>query len=268
VSDIEKNKKIGDLLLDAGLITQEQLEEALNIQKKTNGRLGRILVDCNYVNETQMLEVLEFQLGIPFIDLNTITITPELQRLIPYQLVKRHNVVPVKLELKLLYVAMEDPLNFVAIEDIRMATNLEVVPVLSFKNAITNTINRLYGNETSDKAIKELQKEASTANEPNISSGELQSLEVDSAPIVRLVNSMIEQAMSEGASDIHVEPLENEVRIRYRVDGKLHLAKSIPKTAHSAVVTRIKILAELILRRKGFRRTGVVITGLRIRFIT
>lgn len=248
-------KKIGDLLLEAGLISQEQLEEALSIQKKTNGRLGRILVDCNFVNETQMLEVLEFQLGIPFIDLNTITITPEVQRLIPYQLVKRHNVVPIKLELKMLYVAMEDPLNFVSIEDIRMATNLEIVPVISFKNAITNTINKLYGNETSDKAIKEFQKETNVNNDIN-TIGELQSLEVDSAPIVRLVNSMIEQAVSEGASDIHIEPLENEVRVRFRVDGKLHLSKDLPKSAHSAVVTRIKILSELDIAEKRVPQDG------------
>lgn len=249
-------KKIGDLLLEAGLITQEQLDEALRIQKKTNGRLGRILVDCNYVNETQMLEALEFQLGIPFIDLNTVTIAPEVQRLIPYQLVKRYNVVPVKLELKMLYVAMEDPLNFVSIEDIRMATNLEIVPVISFRNAIINTINKLYGNETSDKAIKEFQKEANVSNGNDNTDEELQSLEVDSAPIVRLVNSMIEQAVSEGASDIHIEPMENEVRVRFRVDGKLQLSKNIPKSAHAAVVTRIKILAELDIAEKRLPQDG------------
>jgi type IV pilus assembly protein PilB len=257
VTEIERNKKkIGDLLLDAGLITEEQLQEALNIQKKTGGKLGRILIDCNYVSETQVLEVLEFQLGIPFIDLNTVTITPEIQRLIPYQLIKRHNVVPVKLELKLLYVAMEDPLNFVIIEDLRMATNFEIAPVISFKSAITNTINRLYGNETSDKAIKEFQKEANVFNEANKASQDNQSLEVDSAPIVRIVNSTIEQAVSEGASDIHIEPLENEVRVRFRVDGKLHLAKTLPKTAHSAVVTRIKILSELDIAEKRTPQDG------------
>ena len=242
--------------MDAGLITEEQLEEALQIQKKTNGRLGRILVDCNYVNEIQVLEVLEFQLGIPFIDLNTVTIAPEIQRIIPYQLVKRHNVVPVKLELKMLYVAMEDPMNFVSIEDIRMATNLEIVPVISFKNAITNAINRLYGNETSDKAIKEFQKDVNPMKGIDVTASDFQSLEVDSAPIVRLVNSMIEQAVLEGASDIHVEPYEKEVRIRFRVDGKLHLSKTLPKTAHSAVVTRIKILANLDIAEKRVPQDG------------
>lgn len=130
----------------------------MEIQKQTGSRLGSILIDNNFVSEDQIMEVLEFQLGIPFIDLNNITISNDVRHLIPYQLVLRHSVVPVKLELNLLYVAMEDPLNFIAIEDIKMATNYEIVPVISFKSAITSTINKLYGSETADKAIQEFQK--------------------------------------------------------------------------------------------------------------
>ena len=250
------NKKIGDLLIEADLLTEEQLEEAINIQNKTGERLGSILIDYNYVNEGQVMEVMEFQLGIPFIDLNNITISSEVQKLIPYQLVMRHNAVPVKLEMKLLYVAMEDPLNFIAIEDIRIATNLEIVPVISYKKAILNAINKLYGNESSDDAIKEFQREAGGYSDTYGDIQDNQSLEVDSAPIVRLVNSILESAVSEGASDIHIEPLEKEVRVRYRVDGKLHLSKNIPKTALSAVVTRIKILADLDIAEKRVPQDG------------
>ncbi len=250
------NKKIGDLLIEADLLTEEQLEEAINIQNKTGERLGSILIDYNYVNEGQVMEVMEFQLGIPFIDLNNITISSEVQKLIPYQLVMRHNAVPVKLEMKLLYVAMEDPLNFIAIEDIRIATNLEIVPVISYKKAILNAINKLYGNESSDDAIKEFQREAGGYSDTYSDIQDNQSLEVDSAPIVRLVNSILESAVSEGASDIHIEPLEKEVRVRYRVDGKLHLSKNIPKTALSAVVTRIKILADLDIAEKRVPQDG------------
>lgn len=252
---IEKKKKLGDLLIDAGIINEEQLNKALEIQSKSGERLGTILIENNYVTESQIMEVLEFQLGIPFIDLNVVTIPNEVQRLIPYQLIRRHNVVPIKLELNLLYVAMEDPLNFIAIEDLRMATNYEIVPVISFKDAINNTINRIYGNETADKAIKEFQKEKEFTS-TSASLQEMQSLEVDSAPIVRLVNSMIEQASLEGASDIHIEPLENEVRIRYRIDGKLHLSQHIPKEALSAVVTRIKILSKLNIAEKRVPQDG------------
>ena len=159
------------------------------------------------------------------------------------------------MEMSLLYVAMEDPLNFIAIDDIRMATNLEIVPVISFRNTIERTISKLFGNETSDKAILEFQKESDLAN-IQTSVPEYQSLEVDSAPIVRLVNSSIESAVSEGASDIHIEPLEKEVRVRFRVDGKLHASKSIPKEAHSAVVTRIKIQAGLDIAEKRTPQDG------------
>lgn len=255
---IERNKKrIGDLLLEAELINEQMLKQALEIQKQSGGRLGKIFIDNNFVTESQIMEVLEFQLGIPFIDLNEVTIPPEVQRLIPYQLIYRHNVVPVKLELTLLYVAMEDPLNFIAIEDLRMATNYEIVPVISFHEAIKSTINRLYGSETADKAIQEFQKEQEkgSAASTKLSAND-QSLEVDSAPIVRLVNSTIEQAALAGASDIHIEPFEKEVRIRYRVDGVLHLHQNIPKDALSAVVTRIKILSSLDIAEKRVPQDG------------
>ncbi|HHT57998.1 MAG TPA: Flp pilus assembly complex ATPase component TadA [Herbinix luporum] len=249
-------KRIGDLLIEAGIISEEQLKRALELQKQSGDRLGRILIDNNFVSETQIMEVLEFQLGIPFIDLNEIEIPPDVQRLIPFQLIYRHNVVPVKVERTLLYVAMEDPLNFIAIEDLRMATNYEIVPVISFSDAIKRTINRLYGSQTADKAIQEFQqeKEKSSISSQNLQN--ISSLEVDSAPIVRLVNSTIEQAALSGASDIHIEPLENEVRVRFRVDGRLQLTQTIPKEAQSAVVTRVKILCGLDIAEKRIPQDG------------
>jgi type IV pilus assembly protein PilB len=257
VAKIERNKKkIGDLLLEAGIITKDQLKKALEMQKQNGGRIGKILIDNNYVSETQVMEVLEFQLGIPFIDLNAIQIPKNVQRLIPYQFIKKYCVVPVKLELNLLYVAMEDPLNFIVIEDLRMATNYEIVPVISFKDSIISTINKLYGNESADKALKEFQKEKQPFPKFKPQTQEVQSLEVDSAPIVRLVNSMIEHAVSEGASDIHIEPLESEVRVRFRVDGRLHSSQTLPKDAQSAVVTRIKILAGLDIAEKRVPQDG------------
>jgi len=251
-----QKKEIGELLVETGIITEEQLEKAKEIQKSKGGKIGTILIENNYVSEMQIMEVMEFQLGIPFIDLNQITIPPDVQRLIPYQLINKHNVVPVKLERNLLYVAMEDPLNFITVEDLRMATSYEVVPVISFKDAIHSTITKLYGNETADKAIKEFQMETDQFNNLHASTQKEESLEVDSAPIVRLVNSTIEQAVTEGASDIHIEPMEKETRVRFRVDGKLHLSKTIPKEAHNAVVTRIKILSGLDIAEKRIPQDG------------
>ncbi len=253
---MNKRKRLGDLLLDAGSITDVQLKEALELQKETGQKLGYILIEQGFVTESQIMEVLEFQLGVPFVDLNSITISSEIQNLIPYSLIRRHNVVPVKLDMNMLYVAMEDPLNFIAIEDLRMATNYEIVPMISFRAAINSAINKNYGNETSDKAIQEFKKESDLSARSRSDNLQIESYEVDSAPIVKLVYSTIESAVSQGASDIHIEPMENEVRVRYRVDGKLFLAKNIPGEAHAAVSTRIKILAGLDIAERRVPQDG------------
>lgn len=253
---VNKKKKIGDLLVEADFIDNNQLNEALEIQKQTGSKIGNILIDKNYVTEAQIMEVLEFQLGIPFVDLNSVNIPQDVQRLIPYTLIRRHNVVPVKLEMNMLYVAMEDPLNFIAIEDLRMATNYEIVPMISISSAINSTINKLYGTETADKAIMEFQKESELLSSTNDNMMDASSYEVDSAPIVRLVYSTIESAVSQGASDIHIEPMEHEVRVRFRIDGKLILSKNIPKEAHAAVSTRIKILSRLDIAERRVPQDG------------
>lgn len=253
---MNKKKRLGELLRDADAINEEQLETALDIQKETGQKLGYILIEQGFVTESQIMEVLEFQLGVPFIDLNSISIPTEVQNLIPYSLIRRHNVVPVKLEMNMLYVAMEDALNFIAIEDLRMATNYEIVPMISFRAAINSTINKLYGSETADKAIQEFKKESDLSTRGRSQELEIESYEVDSAPIVKLVYSIIESAISQGASDIHIEPMENEIRVRYRVDGKLFLARSIPVEAQAAVSTRIKILAGLDIAERRIPQDG------------
>ncbi|HPT77834.1 MAG TPA: ATPase, T2SS/T4P/T4SS family [Candidatus Atribacteria bacterium] len=249
-----KRKKLGDFLLESGIIDEVQLAKALHIQKEQGGRLGTILVKNNFVDERQLLEVLEFRLGIPFIDLHNIEISPDMQKLVPYQIAEKYKVVPVKIENGMLYVAMEDPLDFIAIEDLKLVAKMEIAPVLSYVDSITSAINQLYGSEEADKAIKEFQQESGIQSAESTASE--QQLEVDSAPIVRLVHTMIEQAVLEGTSDIHIEPMENEVRVRYRIDGKLQLFQTIPKNAHSAVITRIKIMSGLNIAEKRIPQDG------------
>ena len=250
-----KRIRIGELLVNAGLITEDQLREALQIQKHTGDKLGNVLVQENYVSESQIMEVLEFQLGIPYIDLSNATISSEVQKMIPYNLIRRHIVVPVKLERNMLYVAMEDPLNFIAIEDLRMATGYEIVPMIAPLEAINRIISRLYGTESADQAIREFQKETFAARRLTTSL-EVDSYEVDSAPIVKLVHSTIELAISQSASDIHIEPMEDMVRVRFRIDGKLQESTSIPKEAQSAVSTRLKIMAGLDIAEKRIPQDG------------
>ena len=200
------------------------------------------------------MEVLEFQLGIPFIDLGNVHIDSQMKSVVPYQLADKYNVVPVKIENELLYVAMEDPLDFIAIEDLKLVTNLDIAPVISYQDSIAAAINELYGSEETDRAIKEFQKESGHSFDVDLEKE--QQLEVDSAPIVRLVHSIIEQAVLEGASDIHIEPMEHEVRVRYRIDGKLQQFQTIPKGAQSAVVTRVKIISGLNIAEKRVPQDG------------
>ena len=251
-----KRKRLGELLIDSGLISQEQLAEALEIQKQSGEKLGNIIVNQNYVSEPQIMEVLEFQLGIPFVDLNNTKIPSEAQRIIPYNLIRRHNVVPVKIEMNMLYVAMDDPLNFIAIEDLRMASSYEIVPMIASKEAINGTISKLYGTESADQAILEFKKESDASAGAMSQTLEVESYEVDSAPIVKLVYSTLELAVSQGASDIHIEPMEDEVKVRFRVDGRLQQSQNIPKEAQAAVSTRIKIMAGLDIAEKRIPQDG------------
>ena len=251
-----KRKRLGELLIDSGLINQKQLAEALEIQKQSGEKLGNIIVNQNYVSEPQIMEVLEFQLGIPFVDLNNTKIPTEVQRVIPYNLIRRHNVVPVKIEMNMLYVAMDDPLNFIAIEDLRMASSYEIVPMIASKEAITSTISKLYGTESADQAIQEFKKESDASAGAMSQTLEVESYEVDSAPIVKLVYSTLELAVSQGASDIHIEPMEDEVKVRFRVDGRLQQSQNIPKEAQAAVSTRIKIMAGLDIAEKRIPQDG------------
>ncbi len=251
-----RRKKLGEILVEVGLITEEQLENALQIQKETGEKLGKVLAQQNYITESEIMEVLEFQLGIPHVDLDNIEISSDIIKLIPYSLVQRHGILPIKLERDLLYVAMDDPLNFIAIEDLRMATRHEIAPMIASKASIDRTISRVYGSDSADKAIQEFKQESDTLTSSSSDILEGDSYEVDSAPIVKLVNSIIEQAISQGASDVHIEPLEDEVRVRFRVDGKLYIASSIPKEAQSAVLTRIKIMSGMDISQKRIPQDG------------
>ena len=178
---ISKRKRLGELLLDAGLINEKQLEDSLRIQSQSGAKLGSILIQENYVTEAQIMEVLEFQLGIPYIDLNNVKIPTDIQRIIPYNLIRRHNVIPIKIERDMLYVVMEDPLNFIAIEDLRMATSYEIVPMIAPAETINSTVSRLYGTKSVDQAIQEFKKESDAIGNTSLQRFEFESYKVDSA---------------------------------------------------------------------------------------
>ncbi len=250
-----QKKRLGEILIDAGCLTEDKLNEALRLQKNEGERLGRILINHGFVSEKEMLDALHTQMGFSIVDPELIDIPEKIIQMIPYTLVKRYNAIPVKLENGYLTVVMEDPLNFVAIEDIHVATQCEIIPVISSYRSIINTAGRLYGKRSADKAVQDIKNEYNTENVRDTSAIERDAA-IDNAPIVRLINSVIDVAITDGASDIHIEPMIAGVRIRYRLDGKLKIIRDVPKDALSAIITRIKILSDLDIAERRLPQDG------------
>ncbi len=250
---IIKRKYLGELLVNAGLITDQQLKEAMAEQTNSNRKLADILKDKKYITDKQLKEILQIQRGIPYVDLDKIQIDKELTEIIPVTLARRYIMLPVYTEDNKLFMAMADPLNIVAIEDARTVSNMQVLPLICSKAAIETAIHRLYGNENAEAAILELSRDNLPGAKPD---DELEGTEISNAPIVKLINSILDQAIKSRASDIHIEPLEKEVRVRLRVDGQLINAFNIPKNAQAGVVTRIKIMGNMDIAEKRTPQDG------------
>ncbi|SDK52619.1 type II secretion system ATPase GspE [Natronincola ferrireducens] len=254
-----KNKKLGDLLVDAHFITQQQLEEALKLQKTTGEKLGEILIKEKVISEKEIIEVLEFQLGIPHVVLDSYYIDPEIPRLIHEKLARRHTLIPIKKDRGKLVVAMVDPLNIFALDDIKIATGLEVEPVIATKDDILNAIGVYYEKESAEQALEEFQENFSTESIEDLDEKTLN--QINNAPVVKLVNSIIRQAIKLTASDVHIEPGEKSLRIRFRIDGDLQEIMTLAKTSHSAIVTRIKIMGKMDIAEKRIPQDGRVETN-------
>ncbi len=251
--------KMGDLLVSVGLITQEQLMAALAEQKATHRRLGEVLLDSGVITEQQMIEALEMQLGISFIDLSRVQIPTELARLVPKSLAKKHSVVPVKVVKDELILAMADPLNFMAIEDVRSATRKRVTPRIATAVAVDRAIASLYGDEGAVRALEEM----AAAERPDQSAAATSTHDLDaegsqSAPTVRLVNSILEQAVTVRASDIHLEPQEEEMLVRMRVDGLLRSGITIPRDLQEQVISRLKVMGGMDIAERRIPQDGRV----------
>ena len=252
-----KNVQLGELLVKSDVLTQGQLDEALETQKKTPGkRLGETLVDLGFATELQIAKALEMQYRIPFLDLSEISIDPDAAHLISEALARKHILIPILRSENELTVSMADPLNFYATDDVKRATGLEIRPVISLKADITNAIERLYGGEGAERAVKDLQQEYSLVNMDELA--QIAESEVANAPVVRLVNSIIQHAAKSSASDIHIEPMENSLRVRFRIDGALQEVMRSAKTAHQSVVTRIKIMGRMDIAEKRLPQDGRV----------
>ena len=240
-------KRLGDLLVDSGLITDAQLSTAL-AEKMPNEKLGDVLLREGYITEQQLIEVLEFQLGVPHINIFQYPIEQETVQLVPQELAKRHQVMPIRTEDNQLFVAMADPMDYFAIEELRMATGYQIVPAIATKDALQRTIAKFYDfQESLDAAIGDfLPKE--TVEEAGITD--------EDSPVVRLVNQIISNAVTVRASDIHFDPQEVELKIRYRVDGVLMTERTLPKHMQNVIVARLKIMANLNITESRIPQDG------------
>lgn len=246
---IKTRKRLGDLLIETGMLTQEQLDKALTVQKGTGKRLGKVLISLGYLTEESMIEILEFQLGVPHVDISNTTISKEAVAAVPVSLAERYQVMPLKKEGKRLTLAMVDPTNFFAVNDVRMLSGCEVEPVIATEKQIMRAINNTYGvRDLVEKAVNKLRPEE------NFSITEIQTAE--DAPIIAIVNSLFSQAVRERASDIHIEPQEKTLRVRFRIDGILREVSSFTKDIQAAVISRIKIMSDMDIAEKRMPQDG------------
>lgn len=256
--------RLGDLLLSVGLITEEQLDHALQSQKKTKNRLGRELIEEMVISEQQLINVLRMQLGIDFVDLSGLSIQPQLAELLPMSIAEKYDVVPVKLDKNTLFIAMSDPMNFMAIEEVKKATRKPVIPMIATRDGVEHALSKLYGNEGAARAIKDMKREIADGTRAvgNQSADSFTSNilgeneDAVSAPTVRLANSIIERAVTEHASDIHIEPCEKELRVRMRIDGALHNIMSVPKDLQASVISRLKIMSDMDITERRVAQDG------------
>lgn len=252
-------RRLGDVLVDAGLVTEDQLDHALAQQKETKRRLGDELIAEGVITESGLIEALQMQLGIDFVDLSQRAIDPELSRVVPKNIAKTYGVVPVKASPEEVYLAMGDPLNFVAIEAVKNAARKRVVPMVASQDSIARAIVTLYGNEGAARAIEEMKRDVRHADD-QFSSFSASTLgddtDAQSAPTVRLVNSIIERAATERASDIHLEPREADMHVRMRIDGILRTILTVPSELRASVISRLKIMGNMNTSERRIPQDG------------
>ena len=252
-------KRLGDLLIAAGTITPEELDMGLQRQKETKERLGSALISAGIITEAELIEALRLQLGIEYIDLSKTTIPISMAQVVPKNIAKQFQVVPVRMERDELYLAMSDPMNFYAIEEVKKAVRKKIVPMIATAEGVEHAILVLYGNEGAARAIEAMKREAPTEEDNGEEAqftGNILNDNINDAPTIRLVNSIIERAILERASDIHIEPKEKELQVRMRIDGVLRKILTIPKNLQNSVISRLKIMSGMDIAERRVPQDG------------
>lgn len=265
----EKYLRLGELLLKEGLISAAQLEKAISVQRQEGGRLGEILVQLGMVKEEQMVAVLGKQLNVPYFSLGTGMLKPAinqgLEHLIPQEFALKNSVLPLSRTLKSLTVAISDVLDLILIDNIKKLTGCEINPVLATRSDIRKAIEDFYSKSAMlNEAVESSYDIIASVSQSEEDVGQELSLDkliarAEEAPVVKLVDLIIRQAINERASDIHIEPFKDKISLRYRIDGKLYEIPPPAKHLHLPIVSRVKILAKLDIAEKRLPQDGSIL---------
>jgi type IV pilus assembly protein PilB len=251
--------RLGDMLVKATLITKDQLQKALQQQESSGGRIGSNLVRLGFISEDDITSFLSRQYGVPSINLSHFEIDPSVIKLIPSEIAQKHQVIPINRTGNVLTVAMADPSNIFAIDDIKFMTGFKVEPVVAAETSIKNAINKHYDSsgmvEDIMKNFDDKDIEALKEGEDAVNVAELGQAAED-APVVKLVNLILTDAIKKGASDIHIEPYEKTFRVRYRIDGVLYEVMQPPTRLKAAITSRVKIMAQLDIAERRLPQDG------------
>jgi type IV pilus assembly protein PilB len=266
------SQRLGDLLVKEKVITQEQLDQALKAQKDTGvGRLGSVLVKLGFLSDEDVTNFLSRQYGVPAINLSFFEIDPAVTKLIPEETAKRYQILPLSRVGSSLTIAMVDPTNVFAMDDIKFMTGFNIEPVVASESAIMEGIEKAYGSSKEEEKLEDIMQSMGesdadielAAEQEEMALADLEK-SADEAPIVKLVNLILTDAVKRGASDIHVEPYEKEYRVRFRIDGMLQNIMAPPIKLKDAITSRIKIMAKLDISEKRLPQDGRIMLKMQI----
>ena len=257
-------ERIADVLIDDGLLLPNQLEEAVAIQKHEGGRLLKILTDRQFVTEQDMAFSMGRCLNTPPINLAKVSIPEDIMALVPRDMAKANKLVPIARLNGKLFVAMADPTNVLAVDDLKRRTQLEIIPMIATERAVADALAGIHGGANMSQVLRQVSDEAAqSAENIEVQSAKREEIDLDrlasdseDAPVIKIVNLILAQAVKEKASDIHIEPFQKMLKLRYRVDGELMLAESPPKALQLAITSRIKILAGLNIAERRVPQDG------------
>ena len=278
MSSQEKYLKLGELLIKEGIISESQLERAISVQRQEGGRLGEVLIKQGLLKENQLVEALGKQLKIPYFSLGgelKPALEENLENLVPKEFARKNLVLPLSRTLNSLTIAMFDPLNLILIDNLRKLTGCEVNPVIATKTDITKAIEKFYGKS---KMFEEAVEASYTSTEEIVSYTDLEDVDqelsldkllarAEEAPVVKLVDLIIRQAIDERASDIHIEPFKDKISLRYRIDGRLYEIPPPARHLHLPIISRVKILSKLDIAEKRLPQDGAFLVKVEDRFI-